>query len=352
MPYSISLRVTRAMPSFPARPRGKAVPSGEDRLIQRFFRPLARHPGALRLQDDAALVVPPMGSEIVIKTDAIIEGVHFFAEDPADSIARKALRVNLSDLAAKGADPLGFVLTLALPGDVEDQWIQSFADGLDADSEAYNCPLLGGDTDRTPGLLSVSVTALGHVPKGRMVLRSGARPDEVIVVTGTIGDAALGLWFRREPERAQKMGLSAGERAHLINRYLLPEPRNALASALREFASAAMDISDGLAGDLAKLAAASEVSAKVDVVRLPLSRGAQRMIAAEPRLIETLCTGGDDYEIIATVPKAALPKLRAAATGVGIALTEIGVIATGEGSDILGSKGQPLRFERLSYSHF
>jgi len=328
------------------------MPSGEDRLIQRFFRPLARHPGALRLQDDAAVVVPPIGSEIVIKTDAIIEGVHFFAEDPADAIARKALRVNLSDLAAKGAEPLGFVLTLALPGGVEDQWIQSFADGLDADSKVYGCPLLGGDTDRTPGLLSVSITALGHVPKGTMVLRSGARPDEVIVVTGTIGDAALGLWFRREPERAEKMPLSASERAHLIGRYLLPEPRNALASALREFASAAMDISDGLAGDLAKLAAASGVSAKVEAVRLPLSKGAQRIIAAEPRLIETICTGGDDYEIIATVPKSAVSKLKDAAKRVGITLTEIGVTGTGEGTDILSSKGQPLRFERPSYSHF
>ncbi len=328
------------------------MPSGEDRLIERFFRPLATHPGALRLQDDAALISPPAGSELVVTTDGIIEGVHFFADDPAEGIARKALRVNLSDLAAKGADPLGFVINLALTSNIEDNWLQSFADGLSVDSKAFDCPLLGGDTDRTPGLLSISITAFGHLPKGKMVRRSGAKPNQAIVVTGTVGDSALGLWFRREPDRAEKLGLSVSERAHLVGRYLVPEPRNALASALRENASAAIDISDGLAGDLAKLAAASGVSATVGALRLPLSKGARRLIAVEPKLIELLCTGGDDYEVLAMVPKPSLPPLQAAAERAGIALTEIGITGEGEGSNILGSKGEPLRFERLSYSHF
>lgn len=328
------------------------MPSGEDHLIERFFRPLACHPGALQLLDDAAMLEPPMGSDLVLTTDAVIAGVHFFPSDPPDAIAKKALRTNLSDLAAKGAEPLGFLLTLALPREIEDKWIASFADGLGADCKAYGCPLLGGDTDRTHGLLSVSITAFGHVPHGKMVQRAGAKPGEAIVVTGTIGDAALGLLLRREPQRAERMGLSLSERAHVIGRYLLPEPRIALAVALREHASAAIDISDGLVGDLMKLAAASGVSARVEISRLPLSHAANKIFLAEPKLIETIATGGDDYEILAVVPQAALSALHKVAKKSGIALTEIGAIGTGEGVEILGPNKRPMQFQRPSFSHF
>lgn len=328
------------------------MPSGEDRLIERFFRPLARHPGAFRLLDDAALIAPPAGSELVVTTDAVIAGVHFFPDDPADAIAKKALRVNLSDLAAKGAQPLGCLLTLALPQNVDDNWIGTFADGLGADCDAFGCPLMGGDTDRTPGLLSVSITAFGHVPTGTMVLRSGAQPGEAIVVTGTIGDAALGLLLRREPKLADRVDLGASERAHLVGRYLLPEPRIALASILRAHASAAIDISDGLVGDLMKLAAASGVSARIESTRLPLSKAASRMVAADARLIETICSGGDDYEILASVPKKSVPVLQTAARDAGIQLTEICMTGEGEGVQIIGPNRKPIEFERPSFSHF
>jgi thiamine-monophosphate kinase len=328
------------------------MPSGEDRLIERFFRPLARDPAALGLVDDAAVITPPAGADLVLTTDGVIEGVHFFPDDPADAVARKALRANLSDLAAKGAEPLGFLLSLALPGKADEKWLALFAKGLGADAEAYRCPLLGGDTDHTPGLLSVSISAFGQLPHGTMVKRSGARAGDRIVVTGTVGDAALGLALRREPVRATRAGLSPQESAHLQGRYLLPEPRVALASALRAHASAAIDISDGLAGDLVKLAAVSGVSVRVEAKRLPLSPAAQKMVTAEPALLETVLAGGDDYEILATVSPAALPALQRAAKTAGIALSEIGAVSAGSGVEILGLDNHPLELSRPSFSHF
>jgi thiamine-monophosphate kinase len=328
------------------------MPSGEDRLIERFFRPLARDPAARGLVDDAAVITPPAGADLVFTTDGVIEGVHFFPDDPADAVARKALRANLSDLAAKGAAPLGFLLSLALPAKADEKWLALFAKGLGADAEAYRCPLLGGDTDHTPGLLSVSISAFGQLPHGTMVKRSGARAGDRIVVTGTIGDAALGLVLRREPARATRAGLSSQESAHLQGRYLLPEPRVALASALRAHASAAIDISDGLAGDLMKLAAASGVSVRVEAKRLPLSPAAHKMVTAEPAFLETVLTGGDDYEILAAVLPAALPALQSAAKTAGIALSEIGAVSAGAGIEILGLDNRPLELSHPSFSHF
>jgi thiamine-monophosphate kinase len=328
------------------------MPSGEDRLIQRFFRPLARDPAALGLSDDAAVIAPPAGADLVLTTDGVIEGVHFFPDDPADAVARKALRANLSDLAAKGAEPLGFLLSLALSDKADEQWLMAFAEGLGADAEAYRCPLLGGDTDRTPGLLSVSISAFGSLPHGTMVKRWGARAGDRLVVTGTVGDAALGLVLRREPARAGRAKLSASERAYLAARYLLPEPKVALAAALRDQASAAIDISDGLAGDLMKLAAASGVSARIEATHLPLSPAAQKMVAAEPALLETVLTGGDDYEILAAVSPAALSALQSAANAAGIALSEIGVVGAGEGVEIVGPDNRPIELSHPSFSHF
>jgi thiamine-monophosphate kinase len=328
------------------------MPSGEDRLIERFFRPLARDPAALDLSDDAAVIAPPAGADLVLTTDGVIEGVHFFPDDPADAVAKKALRANLSDLAAKGAEPLGFLLSLALPGKADEKWLALFAKGLGADAEAYGCPLLGGDTDRTPGLLSVSISAFGSLPHGTMVKRSGASAGDRIVVTGTIGDAALGLALRREPARAEHAKLTASERTHLTARYLLPEPRVALAGALRECASAAIDISDGFAGDLMKLAAASSVSVRVEAKRLPLSSAAQKMVTAEPALFEIVLTGGDDYEILAAVSPAALAALQGAARTAGIALSEIGTVGAGEGVEIIGPGNRPIELSHPSFSHF
>ena len=175
--------------------------SAEDRLIARYFKPLAKHPGAFGLADDAAAITPPAGHDLVLKTDGLIAGVHFFPDDPAEGVGRKALRVNLSDLAAKGAAPLGFLLAIALPKDFSEDWLAGFARGLGEDADAYGCPLLGGDTDSTPGPISISVAAFGTVPTGTMVKRSGAKVGDHVFVSGTIGDAALGLRVRKARTR-------------------------------------------------------------------------------------------------------------------------------------------------------
>src|SRR6266478_4939029 len=165
--------------------------SGEDSLIARYFRPLAADPGAFGLMDDAA-ILKASGDDTVVTTDTIVEGVHFLTDDPPDTVARKALRVNLSDLAAKGATPAGFVLTLALRA-ADDAWLAPFARGLGEDATEFGCPLLGGDTVSTPGPLMISITAFGRVPQGKMIRRNGAKAGDRVVVSGTIGDAALGL---------------------------------------------------------------------------------------------------------------------------------------------------------------
>src|SRR6516165_1690787 len=183
----------------PAPVETSPAPSPEDDFIATHFRPIATHPGAFGLTDDAAAIAPPPGCDLVLKTDGVIGGVHFFAEDPADAVARKALRINLSDLAAKGAAPLGFLLSIGLPTGLPPDWLKSFARGLREDAEHYRCPLLGGDTDRSPGAITVYVAALGTVPHGTMVRRSGAREGDLVMVTGTIGDAALGLALRKDP---------------------------------------------------------------------------------------------------------------------------------------------------------
>jgi thiamine-monophosphate kinase len=326
--------------------------SAEDRLIARHFAPLARHPGALALTDDAAVLTPPEGAEVVVTVDAIVAGVHFFADDPPEAVAHKALRVNLSDLAAKGAEPAGFLVTLALPDATTDEWLAGLASGLKADVERYDCPLLGGDTVRTPGPAMISITAFGMLPRGSMVLRSGARPGDSILVTGTIGDAALGLRLRRDPEAAARWGLDGALRDHLLARYLAPEPRNAVAVAVRAHASAAMDVSDGLAGDLAKLCRVSGVAAEIDVTRVPLSPAARKALAAEPALIETILTGGDDYEIVCTAAPGNEGAFQAACSAAGVTLSDIGRVTAGEGTRFVTPDGTALRFAQASFSHF
>jgi thiamine-monophosphate kinase len=327
------------------------VGSGEDQLIARYFRPLARHPGAFGLEDDAAVLVPPPGFDLVLKADAIIAGVHFFAHDPPGSVACKALRVNLSDLAAKGAIPSGFLLSLALPAELGDSWLAAFAEGLGMDAEYYGCPLLGGDTDRTPGPLVISIAVVGVVPGGAMVRRSGAQPGDAVFVSGTIGDAALGLKLRREPELASRLRPQA--RDWLASRYLLPQPRLDLGPALLHHASAAMDVSDGLAGDLAKLCRASGVSAEVEIGRVPFSDAARETIALDPGACDRALTGGDDYEVLCTLRAEKAGAFRAAAAEAGVDVTEIGRIVPGHAPPAFREVGgRPRAFETPSFSHF
>jgi thiamine-monophosphate kinase len=329
----------------------KSNESAEDRLIARYFRPLATAPGAFGLIDDAAALTPPPGCDLVLTTDGVIAGVHFFPDDPPQMVSRKVLRMNLSDLAAKGARPLGFLLSVALPADCGEAWLGAFAEGLAEDAARYGIPLFGGDTDHTPGPISVSIFAFGAVPQGKMVHRSTARPGDHIVVTGTIGDAAIGLQLRRDRTLMRRWGLSAAAAAELEGRYLLPQPRNALADAVLQYASAAIDVSDGLAGDLGKLCRASSVATDIDIARVPLSDAARAAIAAEPAFLETALTGGDDYEIVVTVAPEKRTAFRKAAEAASVPVTEIGRVQAGEGVRFLRDRKR-LTFTRASYSHF
>ncbi|HWD25544.1 MAG TPA: thiamine-phosphate kinase [Rhizomicrobium sp.] len=304
----------------------------EFRIIADLFAPLARTPAALGLKDDVALIAPRKGHELVLTTDAIVAGVDFFANDPPDTIARKALRVNLSDLAAKGAEPFGYLLTLALPKTVTQSWLKAFARGLAQDQRTFRIALLGGDLSGTPGPLTVSVTAFGHVPKGKAILRRGARPGDLVFVSGTIGDSGAGL-----------AALLAKKRSPFIARYRVPEPRTRLGPKLRGLATAALDVSDGLIADLAHIADQSQVHIAVEAARVP--RGS-KLSPAEA------ATAGDDYEIAFTAPRARRAKVLAAAKAARTPVTEIGFVMPGRGIALLDSAGKPIPLKRTGYRHF
>ncbi len=308
-------------------------------LIARHFRPLAG-PGALDLTDDAALLTPPPGRELVLTADAMVGGVHFLPDDPPDLIGRKLLRVNLSDLAAKGAVPLAYLMTVSTPKNTPDAWFAGFAAGLAQDQAAYGVTLLGGDTTSTPGPISLSLTIIGHIAPGTAVHRSGARAGDGIWVTGTIGDGALGLAVAR--------GRLADATGYLLDRYRLPRPRVGLA--LAGIASAGMDVSDGLVQDLGHICRASGVAAQIEAAAVPLSDAAR---AAEPDWLETCLTGGDDYELLLAVPPARSDALRSAAAAAGIPVTRIGHFHSGRPEVIVRTaSGEPLAITRGGWSHF
>lgn len=326
--------------------------SAEHELIAKLFQPIAGE-GSLSLLDDAAFLTPPAGHDLVITADAVVSGVHFLPGDAPADIARKALRVNLSDLAAKGAEPIGFLHVLALPSNgFDERWLIPYARGLGEDAKSYRCPLLGGDIVSTPGPLTVSITAFGTVPSGRMVRRATARVGDAIVCTGTIGDAVLGLKLLRDPEVIWGKILNILQHEHLISRYHQPQPRSALAGTVRTYCSAAMDVSDGFVGDLCKLLVASEVGAVIDVADVPLSSAAAEAVAADGTLLEAVLTGGDDYEIVATVPPDKLAAFLAAAGDHGVHACRVGEVCAPEKKILFRNRdGSPMVFARPAYSH-
>jgi len=292
---------------------------GEFAVIADLFAPLATHKGAYRLTDDAATLTPPRGHELVITTDALVEGVHFL---PGDRIARKALRVNLSDLAAKGAEPIGYLVALSLPRNIRYAWLKTFARDLAKDQEEFGISLLGGDTTSTPGPLTIAITAIGHVPKGKMLLRKGAKPGDRVFVSGAIGDAGAGLALLKKGRTAPKA---------LIDRYRLPTPRLALGKALRGVATAALDVSDGLIADLGHISEVSKVRILVEATHIPTAH--DPVFAA---------TAGDDYEIAFTAPAGTRIK----------GTTEIGRVARGRGVALLDAKGREIPLKKQGYTHF
>jgi len=279
--------------------------------------------------------------------------VHFLPGDPADSIAHKALAVNLSDLAAKGARPYVYLLALALPAAPSAAWLEAFASGLRALQGQAGIVLVGGDTTRTPGPLTITITVLGLVPQGHTVLRLGAKQGDRLYVSGTIGDAHLGLRLLKQPALGRAWDFSEDETAFVVDRYRRPTPRNDLAILVRNFAQAAIDVSDGLVGDVAKLAQVSHIGALIEAAHVPFSQPAQKALQREPQLLETLLTAGDDYEIVAAVPEASAAAFEAEAQAKGASVTMIGRIAGPSGDiRVLGPKGEALKLVRQGFSHF
>ncbi len=325
---------------------------GEEAII-RVLAPLAAgFPGAFGLADDCALITPRPGTELVLKTDPVAEGVHFLADDAPEDVAWKALAVNVSDLAAKAARPLGYLMALSFPEPPAMAWLTRFAAGLAEAQARFGCHLIGGDTDRRPGPVTITITVIGEVEQGRMIRRATARAGDALFVSGTLGDAALGLALRKGPALASAWGLSAAEVEHLLRRYVRPEPRLSLASALRQHASAAMDISDGLAKDLARMCQASGCAARARLSDLPLSSGAAKALAADPGLARRIAIGGDDYEVLAAVPAAKASAFRSDAAGAGVAVTEIGAFAAGSDIIVEDRDGRPLDLDRPGWDHF
>jgi thiamine-monophosphate kinase len=324
-------------------------PLGEFQRIAKFFAPLSGNAqGAFGLTDDAARLRVKPGRELIVTTDALVEGVHFFRDDPAGAIAQKALRVNLSDLAAKGAEPEAYLLALSLPGWADDDWLAGFAGGLSDDQTRFGISLIGGDTTSTPGPLTLAITAMGSMAEGHMLLRSGARPGDVVFVSGTIGDAGAGLAIRM----GRKDALAPADRDFLLARYRLPEPRLALGRALAGCASAALDVSDGLVGDLGHVADTSGVRIVVEANRVPLSAAYSRAFGGDAGAVLGAATAGDDYEIAFTAPRSARDAVRDAAAQAGVAVSEIGRVEEGAGVVLLDSGGRPIPVERPGFTHF
>jgi thiamine-monophosphate kinase len=319
------------------------VSLGEFELIDRLLKPLARGaPGALGLADDAAVLAVPAGAELVVAKDAIVAGVHFLPDDPADLVAGKLLRVNLSDLAAMGARPLGYLTAIAKPATLAPAWLEGFAAGLAADQARFGLDLLGGDTVSTPGPLVLTLTILGLVEAGTALLRQGAAPGDLVLVSGTLGDAALGLAV------LQGAAAAPADRAHLAARYRTPEPRLALGQALRGLATACIDVSDGLCADLGHILTASGVGAVLRAERLPLSPAARRM----PGCREAALTGGDDYELLLTAPPSAIAAIEAAAYAATTPVTVIGEITAAPGLVVLDEASRPVALARTGWRHF
>ncbi|CAA6603310.1 Thiamine-monophosphate kinase [Rhodospirillaceae bacterium LM-1] len=324
---------------------------GEFDLIERLFAPLAEgFPGALNLKDDAALVPISTGCRLVVTTDALVAGVHFRTDDPPDLVARKALRVNLSDLAAMGAKPLGLLVAACFPKDVDESWLTRFAKGLAQDKAEFGVPIIGGDTVSTPGPFTLAVTALGEVEEGRALKRSAAQAGDVIMVSGTIGDGALGL----DALEGKLANLFEDERKWLADRYLLPRPRLELGQALAASrkAHAGMDISDGLLADLAHICRASGLSGIVRVQDIPLSSPARTALKDDPKRIERILAGGDDYELLITAPASSVAPLQEIAARFRLGLTVIGHMAEGAGVQALDASGAPMSLPFKGWRHF
>jgi thiamine-monophosphate kinase len=317
-----------------------ATAPGEFELIAKYFRRPVSDPSVLIGSGDDAAVVAP-SQPLAISTDTLVAGVHFLASADPARLAERALAVNLSDMAAMGAQPRWFTLALTLPR-VEARWLENFSDGLYACASRYDVALIGGDV--TAGPLCLSIHIIGEVAADQVLRRSGASSGDGVFVTGSPGDAAAGL------EIASQGAALTADTQFLVDRFELPVPRVGAGLALRGIASAAIDISDGLLADLGRLCAASDVGACIDVEKLPVSAPLQRVVGME-QAREFALSGGDDYELCFTAPLRAADDLPDLFSHLELAVTRIGVCRDGAGVDCL-LDGEPWTPSRRGYEHF
>jgi thiamine-monophosphate kinase len=308
-------------------------------LIAELFAPLATAPGAFGLKDDVAVMPQRPDHDLVVAADAIVSGIDFFATDPAGAIARKALRVNLSDLAAKGAEPCGYLLTLLIPEEIGHACLKDFAQGLAEDQHTFGISLFGGDMSSTTGPLSIAITAFGHVPHRHLVRRNGAHAGDLVFVTGTIGDSGGGLALLKNPS----LSAAAEVHAKLIRRYRIPEPRVSFAPSVRN-ASACIDISDGLLADLGHIAEESGVRIIVEAERIPRSPELVALWGSTDDAIVKAATAGDDYELAFTA--------RAPISDGQTPVTAIGRVEAGSGVALINAAGQEIAVPRPGFTHF
>jgi len=320
---------------------------GEFERIRRYFAPLAG-PGGLGLVDDAALLDCVPGRRLVVTADAIVAGVHYLPDDPPEMIARKLLRVNLSDLAAMGARPLHYVLTTALPAELGPEWLARFAEGLGEDQRRYGIDLLGGDSVGTRGPAVLSLTAIGEVATGREIRRNGAQAGDLVWVSGTIGDAFLGL----DLLRGAHPDLAPEHRDYLVRRFRLPEPRTELGPRLCGIARAMIDVSDGLLADLGHICETSRAAAIVELDLLPLSLAARAVVERDPGIRAQLAAAGDDYELLFAAPADAAEAIATLSLRLGLPVSKIGRIDVGTGVRLLNTDGHQIPLEATGYRHF
>jgi thiamine-monophosphate kinase len=326
---------------------------GEASLIQGYLAPLSGgYFGAFGLKDDAALVTPPPGHSLVITMDAIASGVHFFPDDEPADIGWKALAVNVSDLVAKGASPHAYLMSLAFPQPPTQAWMSGFVAGLAEAQAAFGLQLIGGDTDRRPGPVCITITAMGLVATGSMCQRTTARVGDIIFVSGTVGDSALGLKVRGHSTDAKSWGLDDVQRAHLVGRYLRPRPPIGIGAGLVRYASAAMDISDGLIKDLGRMVAASGVGATICVDKIPLSAAALVVMRLEPKARDIILAGGDDYEVLGTIAQTDWDAFVATVANAGVSVTRLGTIVSGGGVRVVDGEGGDILVNLDGYDHF
>lgn len=316
---------------------------GEFDLIADLFAPLSGE-GALNLTDDAAVLTSTPGRQMVIAKDAMVEGVHYLPGTSPDLIARKLMRTNLSDLAAMGAEPVGYLLAMFRDKGMSQDWLQGFTAGLKQDQRTFGLSLLGGDSVSTPGPGAFSLTILGEIEPGTAVLRSGARAGDLIYVTGTIGDAGLGLQILQD----KLVVTNPDDLSFLISRHQIPEPRLEAGRALRAIATAAIDVSDGLISDIGHIAEASGLAGEIDISRLPRSAAA---IATGAELL-TLATSGDDYELAFCAPADKTPQIESLASLIGLQITCIGKMTSGHGIQVFDETGSKIDCDNTGWRHY